>query len=660
MAILLERYFPQFGDRLITAVELTERKAPAEECDPEMLARTCREAIEPIPAVRLGRVFNPNPLRRMVAAAVVLALSIVVYAAADAESLSIWAAHCLGFSDMLWPRNTQLTMGEPFGPDQTMVKVAKGTDVDVAVLADLKTHRAPRVVEIRSRAEGGARERKAMNREGVADPDRDESQSYAYQFRGVLTPITFDVVGGDDVIRGRRIEVVLSPAIVEMKLDLEYPKYTALPPRTVTVTGLMQVPLGARVTVRAKANKDLVRVAVDSALDQPPKPPEILEPDDPSQPALFRYTLDRLSKDKSLLFTLFDADGIKSREPIRLTLSALEDQRPEFAVQLKGIGSAITPQANIPVAGRVTDDYGIAQVWFEYEVGKESPGRRSIVSPTGKPTEVTELAIDHALDVRDLALKPGQRFQACLKARDRCDLGPQPNVGTSDRWSLDVVTPDQLRAMLQARELVLRQRFEVILQEMIETRDSLARIEYGIAPAKARIPAKGAEPGDKPEEVDHSPERLQSQRALRVQGAVQTSRKDAQETLGVAQAFDDIRAELVNNRIDTEELKIRLQSRIADPVRVIGLEMFPELDHCLDRLEAALDDSRAGIENRNRSLAQADKIVLAMRQVLSSMIELEDFNEAVELLRSIIQSQEKVDGLTKKRQKQKLRDLLEK
>ncbi len=49
-----------------------------------------------------------------------------------------------------------------------------------------------------------------------------------------------------------------------------------------------------------------------------------------------------------------------------------------------------------------------------------------------------------------------------------------------------------------------------------------------------------------------------------------------------------------------------------------------------------------------------------MRQVLGRMIELEDFNEAVELLRSIIQAQEKLHEQTQKRHKQKLRDLLEK
>ena len=509
--------------------------------------------------------------------------------------------------------------------------MAKGADVDVVVLADLTEHIAPEVVQIRSRTEGGVREQKAMNRDGLADPQHDEFQSYSHKFQGVLAPITFDVVGGDDALRGRRIEVVDSPTLVAMWLDLVYPKYTAIAPRTVPVTGLVQVPVGTHVTVRAKANKALARVTIESAFERMAQPAEVVEPADTSHAEFFQYTLGALGKDKSLQFTLLDADGSRAGNRFGSRWPRWKTGRPEFAVQLKGIGSAITPQASVPVAGRVTDDYGIARVWFEFEVDKDRPGQAAIASPSGKPTEVTDLPVDQALDVRDLGLKAGQKFQLCLAAQDRYDLTPHANIGTSDRWLLDVVTPDQLRTMLQARELVLRQRFEAILQEMVETRDSLARIEYA-APVKSKTAGKGAEPGDKPQEADRTPERLESQRALRAEGAGQNSRKDAQETLGIAQAFDDIRAELVNNRIDTEELKIRLQTRIADPLRKIGGEMFPQLDRCLDQLELVLDDAAKGVQGRNLAVAQVDRIVAAMGQVLGSMIELEDFNEAIDLL----------------------------
>ena len=73
-----------------------------------------------------------------------------------------------------------------------------------------------------------------------------------------------------------------------------------------------------------------------------------------------------------------------------------------------------------------------------------------------------------------------------MKAADLCDLRPAgPNVGISERWLLDVVSPEQLRAMLEARELVLRQRFEAIIQDVTETRDLLLGTEF-VPSLKAR------------------------------------------------------------------------------------------------------------------------------------------------------------------------------
>jgi hypothetical protein len=94
-------------------------------------------------------------------------------------------------------------------------------------------------------------------------------------------------------------------------------------------------------------------------------------------------------------------------------------------------------------------------------------------------------------------------------------------------------------------------------------------------------------------------------------------------------------------------------------LRRIAEQMFPELDRRLERLQATIADSAAGPDARVRAVQQADAVLAAMRQVLSQMLEMEDFNEAVELLRSIIDAQEGVHSQTKQRQKQKLRELME-
>ena len=44
-------------------------------------------------------------------------------------------------------------------------------------------------------------------------------------------------------------------------------------------------------------------------------------------------------------------------------------------------------------------------------------------------------------------------------------------------------------------------------------------------------------------------------RRVQTERVLQNSERSAHETLALAVAFDDIREELINNRVDTEELK---------------------------------------------------------------------------------------------------------
>ena len=237
------------------------------------------------------------------------------------------------------------------------------------------------------------------------------------------------------------------------------------------------------------------------------------------------------------------------------------------------------------------------------------------------------------------------------QGRRPCDLGHGPNVSSSERWLLDVVTPEQLRTMLESRELVLRQRFDAMMQEMTETRDLLARLNVGsggLAGQKDRSAQEPAgetgmsrEPGD--DEPDDSPARQRALRLLRVEGALTNCRKSTQEVLGLAEAFDDIRKQLINNRIDTEELKepAARRHRRAAP-HALPKPMFPELERRLEGLQAVLDDAARSPAAASRAQQQADEILLAMRKVRDRMIEVEDFNEAVGLLREIIKTQEQL------------------
>jgi hypothetical protein len=265
------------------------------------------------------------------------------------------------------------------------------------------------------------------------------------------------------------------------------------------------------------------------------------------------------------------------------------------------------------------------------------------------------------------APKIGQQLLFTLKAADNCTLGAAPNVGQGERYQLDIVAPEQLLSMLEGRELMLHQQFEVIYQEMLDSREALARIDFVAADAKQ--PAEngkgsepgdashrtGAEPGDKAagENITDpaDPKRVTELRDLRVARALDNSDRSAHETLAVADSFDDIRLEMINNRIDTPELQIRLKDQIADPLRHIGSEMFPDLRQRLTQLRQVLDNPADGPEKLQSAVEQSDAILKEMKAVLDKMLELDTFNDVVEKLRDIINTQEQLNRHTLEKQK---------
>lgn len=659
MALLLERRFGNLQDSLVTAVELTSgrrgRSAEPDQFGREMLSETCDEAWRRSRQVDIRQVFNRRPLVRALAAAGMILLSIATAAVAAPDLLRFGLERLATLTDEPWPRKTHLRIDGFDGPDREQV-VARGMDFEIHVQADAAEGLVvPQVVEVRYRTDDGKRDRGTMVREGSAVPGQDDFQDYRYIFSSVLSGVNFDVVGGDARLRGLRLRVVESPN-VSLTLACEYPAYMNRTPADVPVTGVMPLPIGTRIKVMAHATKALLQGQIDYLADDAPQSRKILLEGGRE----FDFTLERLMADQTLSFSLVDTDGVRNHGPIQLALTAVADEPPRVDVQLEGIGTAITPQARLPLVGQVEDDYGVNRIGLEYSIDQDDPRESPLAEPAGR----SQVDIDQAFEVAKLALEPGQRLLLGAKAADNRapPAADEPNLASGERFLLDVVRPDQLLALLETRELNLRQRFETIIQEVTDTRDSLVELEL------AEKTDAGASASDKPPDDgqprETSAEAVSQRNLLRVERAQQNSQKNAEETRGVAASFDGIRAELVNNRVDTEELRIRLKDRISGPLKQIVAVLFADFDRRLAALKKELRDSAevAGADRAGAAkpaIEQADTMILAMKRVRDQMLEMESFNEAVDLLREIIAAQEQVSQQTKKERSNKLKSLLE-
>ncbi len=655
LALLLERRFSFFDDSLLTAVELTQPDRALGEMTREMLENTLDEASRQADKVDVDQVFSRTPLTRAVGAAATLSTSLLLCLLVVPATLLFGVERLVGATNDPWPRSSRLLVP---GFETGEKVVARGDEVELLVQADLAMPRVPEMVQVRYFTEDGARGRETMTRVGNPVVGQDAYQDFRHTFANVLSSLTLTVSGGDARVDNLKIRVVDSPTISEAVLICEYPAYMNRGPREVLVTSSVQVPVGTTITVRAKANKDLVRAQIDYPREDGSLQSEIVAlPSAGDDLRTIDFRLPTFMADATLAFTLYDTDGIHNRKPFVVALSAVSDEPPQLSLQLRGIGSAITPLARLPLEGKITDDYGVASAAFQVAVDNAPPQQFPLAANVAGRSEFD---VDEAYEVRDLALKPGQKLLFGAQASDAFHLveGDQPHTASSERFQLDVVTPEGLRAMLESRELNLRQRFETIISEVIATRDSLSGTDN--PPAKttesettaAPSPPTEGEEADKKEDANDAP-----LARLTVERARQNAEKNSQETAGVATAFDEIREELVNNRVDTEELRIRLKDRIADPLRAIVEQQFPDLDRRLQALHDAAPASHAA--SQKSALEQADALIVAMERVRDQMLELESFNEAIEMLRAIIDSEKELQEQVRQRQKQKVRDLLE-
>ncbi|MBI1903351.1 MAG: hypothetical protein HYS13_19795 [Planctomycetia bacterium] len=709
MAVILERRFRDFNDALMTTVEMTEMPEHAAEFNPDMLAYTYAQAEERSATVPVTAVFNPVPLIRNLAIAALLLLSIGVFGLAAPHALGIWASRYLALSQTTWPRASHIAVDGP-----KVRKIAKGDDATITVQA-ATSHVVPKAVRISYWSDGGASGRENMVRQGTA---RDGFQLFTYTFRGRLEGLTFDAVGGDHRVRDYRIQVVDSPT-AELTLYCEFPPYMVdeqnniNTPREIAGTGIVQLPLGTKVTVRAKANKPLLDAQVTYPNDKGEDQHTTLNFNPPSD--RFEFVISSLNIDSTLLFLLHDVDDIRSREPIRLSLVAQPDEIPQVEMRLRGISDAVTAEVRIPAEGQITDDHGVIKTWFAYAIDDEDPRNVPFrLAPKGRTELVFARGNDEeALDIREevrarnaalrqaepgkpgenpppgaskpeegqaedcqaggaqpppaakppeggpmeLVLKPGQRLVVIMQAQDACSLGDKPRIGASRRYELRVVTPEELRGLLAGREINLRARFERILEEVTATRDSLT--EVTLRPEDLRGGKLPVLPGDPDAGKPVTPERLRALGHLRTQRCQQNSLKNSGETMEIALQFDDIRDELLNNRLYTEEYEKRLKDGISDPLKEIAGPMFAELDKRLLALEGLLSDTSTA-DHATRAAAllaaqeQSDAIIVKMHEVLGKMLEMEAFNRAVELLREIVERQKRLNDKTKQHQLENL------
>ncbi len=699
LALLLERRFPEFQDRLITTVEGQYGYPDSGQVVSGMLQRTVNKTASMASSVNADDVFDFAPLKKRGWLTGLLAASVFLFAIIRPGSLGQWwsafvlcedAYHlrttALDFSVIAQPGDRRLAFREIAGRPTYLHPRGADLELEMRVPDGLSAVGEPWVMPERVRVDV-IRENGSRSRTYVA-PTANGS------FRFILTRlqevVDVEVLAGDfRTPVPLRIESVTPPSINAMQVECRYPAYTGWNTERETQVPILGsellLPIGTEFRLHADSNKPLQSVVVTTdffelsgdrvscqlvaldgysatvAADQP-----LLSADGLSFSANFQLTLTTASvsvsvsvdsksanteqatvglpipSNTAVRFSLHDEDDIISTSPESLRIRGIPDKPPVIAVRTAGVSNSITRRAIIPVAGTIQDDYRVVSAGFQFLVDDASEWRPRNFRNDFQAGLTYNLdgdrgPISERFDVQSLELTDGQTLALAVVASDGCTI-PGSNKAQAEPIVFRIVSNEELLSLLYTRELTLRRRFEEVISNLETARNDLT-FHQDVAD---RIEA-AASPGDvKPEDrtglsncATHSGDVL---------------RRQNNELQAIARSFDEIVQELINNAIPPQQLADTMRSTIVVPMQSVTTDSMVIADRSVSRFRVAATTGKPTAELVKAASADVTRVIAELKVILESVRDMAEFHEALSDLKSILEEQQRILDETKREQ----------
>ncbi len=255
-------------------------------------------------------------------------------------------------------------------------------------------------------------------------------------------------------------------------------------------------------------------------------------------------------------------------------------------------------------------------------------------------------------------------------------------MGNGQPIQLAIVDQDKMAVIIDRQELELRQRLELIISELSQLRDVLteqatrklpttnndlgrsAHVAGLVAMQPPQSDSAGGDAKAKATDDDNNdastkdPEQERKLMLLRAQQSVVQGDKSHQELVGLAGLVNDIRLQLINNRIDSVDRQQRLNDKVYEPMqRVIAGEM-QALRTRLTQFQTAAMSPTGGPEQAALAVHENERVLAGLNDIVANMLELAGMNEILEELRGFRDQQQELLKGTQEKRSSDLRDLL--
>jgi hypothetical protein len=454
VAVHIEKSFPEFQNRLVTAVQLgREPNGTSQAFANEVL----RDAATVCSQIHVQEAVDVRPMQKSLVLFLALLCLTLIYGSFFTQQFFTSAKRLMLPKAAIAPAYaTQVAVQ----PGNTQIPPASTLAIKATVSGKL-------VKEVMLEYQFGKGSLQQQKMESTA------ANVFDWQMPKVMEDVTYLVKAGDYTSPKYLAKVVLRPALNGFNFAFQYPEYTGLKPKSFDAkSGDISAPVGTKVQFTVDVSKPLATAKL--ALNGDPATLNLKG----KQQAAGAF---EVQTDGAYSIEVTDTDGVANDPIPTFSIKAIPDEMPTVELVLPGEDLIVAPQDKVSIRVAATDDYALKQVRLRWFFPGEEHALKTFTNWEVKGGE-KKANQEYVLDVAATDFKPGQSIIYFAEAVDNAPAnGGQ--VGVSQRLRIDFVTAAQKAGKLEQQEFAAKAKLAKIIEMQEANRDKAMGAQKNLASA---------------------------------------------------------------------------------------------------------------------------------------------------------------------------------
>lgn len=429
---------------------------------------------------------------------------------------------------------------------------------------------------------------------------------FSYTFSNVNQDTEFRLFSGKVMSGSHILNVLLKPSVTSFSVALDYPAYVGRPDEVLANIGDLVVPQGTRLSWAFETlNTDTVSMRFGDPGDLMP-----IKRQGDNQ---FLFSK-RATRDEGYSVVVANRQ-LPHADSIRYVLSVIPDMHPLISAT-SFIDSL--EDTYIFFAGDASDDYGLSQLTFGYQITHQDGQQGNVVSTPVPFQKGKDTRFDYNLDIGQLGLKPGDEVTYWFEVWDNDAINGRKSARTNlMRYSKP--TAEEYDALEDRNNDEIRDRLKKAMEESKKIQQDIKKLSEKLLQEK---------------DVDWK-SRKEMEKLL-------DRRKDLMQEIEQAKDLFD---QNMKNQEEFSEPSPELKEKQEKVQKMFEELLSPEMKELIEKIEEMLqelqkDQSLEKLEEMKLNEEQLDKELDRMMEMYKQLEVEKDLQDQIEKLRELAKEQE--------------------